>query len=105
LKVFLHHFSKDKKSKRNQGGFFLYLLNDRRIRIQSRIRIHTSDLWIRIQEDQKHVDPVDPDPQHWVFSLSKSAMKILKWLIKVPNIYSSTVKTRYGKMAGLRKNV
>jgi hypothetical protein len=31
------------------------LLNDRRIRI----RIHTSDLWIRIQEAQKLVDP-DP---------------------------------------------
>jgi hypothetical protein len=33
--------------------------------IEGRIRIHTSDLWIRIriQEDQKHVDP---DPQHWV---------------------------------------
>ncbi len=32
-----------------------------------RIRIHTSDLWIRILESQKHVDPVnpDPDPQHW----------------------------------------
>ncbi len=29
-----------------------------------RIHIHTSDLWIqiRIQEAQKHVDPVDPDP-------------------------------------------
>jgi hypothetical protein len=41
----------------------LFLLNDRRIRI----RIHTSDYWIRIQEAQKHVDPVDPgsdpDPQ------------------------------------------
>jgi hypothetical protein len=34
-----------------------------------RIRIHTSDLWIRIREAQKHVDPVDPDsdpdPEHW----------------------------------------
>ncbi len=32
--------------------FLLFLLNDRRI---------------RIQEAQKHVDPVDPDPdpQHW----------------------------------------
>jgi hypothetical protein len=29
-----------------------------------RIRIHTSDKWIRIREAQKHVDPVDPDPQH-----------------------------------------
>ena len=41
--------------------FLLFLLDDRRIRI----RIHTSDWWIRIQEAQKHVDPVDPDPQHW----------------------------------------
>jgi hypothetical protein len=46
--------------------FVLFLINDRRIR--SRIRIHSSDLWIRIriQESQKHVDPVnsDPDTQH-----------------------------------------
>jgi hypothetical protein len=37
------------------------LLGDRRI------RIHTSDYWIRIQEAQKHVDPEDPDsdPQHF----------------------------------------
>ena len=29
-----------------------------------RIRIHTSDKWIRIWilDAQKHVDPVDPDP-------------------------------------------
>ena len=31
-------------------------------RIQSRIRIHTSDQWIRIREAQNHVDAVDPDP-------------------------------------------
>jgi hypothetical protein len=32
--------------------------------IHIRIRIHTSDWWIRIriQEAEKHVDPVDPDP-------------------------------------------
>jgi hypothetical protein len=38
------------------------LHDDRRIRI----RIHTSDKWIRIRirEAQKDVDPVDPDPQH-----------------------------------------
>jgi hypothetical protein len=30
--------------------FFLVLLADRRI---------------RIREAQKHVDPVDPDPEHW----------------------------------------
>jgi hypothetical protein len=35
---------------------------DRRIRIQSRI-------WIRMA--QKHVDPVDPDPQHYLKLLKK----------------------------------
>jgi hypothetical protein len=48
--------------------FLLFLHDDRRIRIQSRIRIHTSDEWILIREAQKHVDPdpVDPDadPEH-----------------------------------------
>ncbi len=41
--------------------FLLFLLDDRRI------RIHTSDLYIRIriQEPNKHMDPTDPDPQHW----------------------------------------
>jgi hypothetical protein len=40
--------------------FLLFLLDERRI------QIHTSDLWIRIREAQKHVDPVDPDsdPEH-----------------------------------------
>jgi hypothetical protein len=38
--------------------FLTIFLGDKRIRI----RIHTSDLWTRIQEAQKHVDP---DPQHW----------------------------------------
>jgi hypothetical protein len=53
LKVILHHFSKKKVkkvTKQQKSRFFLlYLLNDRRIRIP-------------IQEAQKHVDPVDPDP-------------------------------------------
>ncbi len=39
--------------------FLLFLLDDRRIRI----RISTSDQWIRIWEAQKHVNPVDPE--HW----------------------------------------
>ncbi len=34
--------------------------------LRSRIQIHTFDWWIRIQEAQKNVDPVDPDPQHWL---------------------------------------
>jgi hypothetical protein len=38
------------------------LLDVKRILIRS--RIHTSDYWIRIRirEAQKHVNPVDPDP-------------------------------------------
>ncbi len=50
--------------------FLLCLHDDGRIRIQS--RIHTSDWWIRIREAQKHVDPVDPDPdpQHWLIRFS-----------------------------------
>ncbi len=33
--------------------------------MRSRIRISTSDEWIRIREAQKHPDPVpDSDPQH-----------------------------------------
>ncbi len=46
--------------------FLLFLLNDRGIRI--RIQIHTSDYWIRTHEAQKHVDPVDLDPEHWLNS-------------------------------------
>jgi hypothetical protein len=59
-------FFKDKKSKKvtkTEGTkvFLLLLLDDRRIRIRS--RIDTSDQWIRIRvrEAQKHVDPVDPE--------------------------------------------
>jgi hypothetical protein len=61
-------FSKIKSQKevKNQSKsrfFLLFLLGDRRL------RIHTFGQWIRIriQEAQKHVDPVDPDPdpQHW----------------------------------------
>jgi hypothetical protein len=74
LKSHIHHFSKIKSSKevskqQEERFFLLFLLADRRIRI----RIHTCDLWIRIREAQKHVDPVDPDPvshpdlEHWFF--------------------------------------
>ncbi len=72
-------FYKGKKSKKSHKTveikvfFLLSLLNDRSIR--SRIRIHTSDLWIRIriQEAQKHVDPVDPDPQHCIVHCYKAS--------------------------------
>jgi hypothetical protein len=47
-------------------------------------RIHASDKWIRIQEAQKHVDPVDPDPdsdpQHCLkltLLLSSSPMMVM----------------------------
>jgi hypothetical protein len=60
------------QNSRNQGfSYYICLMIEHRrirIRIQSRIRIriHTSDEWIRIREAQKHVDPVDPDsdPEH-----------------------------------------
>ncbi len=56
---------KDKKSKRSHKTvrikvFLTILLDDRSI------RIHTSDYWIRTREAQKHADPVDPDPEHWL---------------------------------------
>jgi hypothetical protein len=40
--------------------FLLFLLADRRIQIR------ISDKWIWIREVRKHVDPTDPDPQHWL---------------------------------------
>jgi hypothetical protein len=57
--IFKDKVKKKSHSSRNQGFSNFFLLGDRRIQI--RIRIHTSDWWIRIQEAQKHVDP---DPQH-----------------------------------------
>ncbi len=49
--------------------------------IRIRIRIHTSDWWIRIREAQKHVDPdSDPDPQHW----SKVCLSKETWLASIP---------------------
>jgi len=70
FKVHLHYSSKIKVQKMSQNsknqGFSYYFAwqqkDDRRIRIQ----IHSADFWIRIQEAQKHVDPVGPDsdPQH-----------------------------------------
>jgi hypothetical protein len=32
------------------------------ILVRIRIRIHTSEYWIRILKAQKHADPADPDP-------------------------------------------
>ncbi len=52
--------------------FLLFLLDDRRIRIQIRTRIRNSDQWIRmrIREAQKHMDPADPDLQHCLVDLA-----------------------------------
>jgi hypothetical protein len=52
-------------TKQQESGFFylLFLLDDRRIGIRSRIWICTSDKQIRIREAQKHTDPY-PYPQH-----------------------------------------
>ncbi len=57
LKVYLHTFSKIKSQKEvtkqlESRFFLLFFLDDIRIRI-------------RIQEAQTHMDPTDPDPQHW----------------------------------------
>jgi hypothetical protein len=60
LKVHLHHFLRKSQKEvtiQNDQGFLT-------IFARWRIRIHNADQWIRIriQEAQKHVDPVDPDP-------------------------------------------
>ncbi len=69
-------FFKDKKSKevtkqKESRFFLLFLLDDRRIRI----RIHTSDQWIRIRA-QKHVDPEDRDPEH---CFKECAIPVRRW--------------------------
>ncbi len=69
--VHVHHFQRYKvkkksQSSRNQGflNFFAWWLKDPD---PDPDPYGTSDWWIRIQEAQKHVDPVDPDsdPQLW----------------------------------------
>jgi hypothetical protein len=70
--------------------FLLLLLDDRRIRIRN------FDYWIRIRirVDQKHMDPMDPnpdgdpDPQHWI--LKHTRMMLLK-----PNIGQQYTLFRY----------
>jgi hypothetical protein len=67
--------------------FLLFLHDDRRIWIW--IRIHTSDQWIRILEAQKHVDPVDPDPEHWLL-----AIRIRESEVRILILISSSKKIR-----------
>ena len=62
--TFTSFFKDKKKSKRSHKTvesrfILLLLLNDRRIRIRSRIGCIPR---LRIREAQKHVDPMDPDP-------------------------------------------
>ncbi len=69
----------------------LFLHDDRRIqiRIQSRIR-----------EAQKHVDPVDPDPQHWLAELRTVTI----FTVPVPTFYQLLfwfrLLTSYGSSSG-----
>ncbi len=77
LKVHLHHFFEIKSPKEvtkqyESMFFFLFLLDDSRIRI--RIWIHNCDKWIRIREAQKHVDP---DPEHWWHVSKQNSIKHL----------------------------
>ncbi len=51
--IFKNKSQKESQKSRNQGFFLLFLHDDRRIRI-------------RIQENQKHTDPTDPDPPQWL---------------------------------------
>jgi hypothetical protein len=46
--------------------FLIFLLDDRRIRI--RISEYCIRIRIRIWTARKHMDPTDPDPQHWFVS-------------------------------------
>ncbi len=55
------------------------------MRIQSRIRIriHTSEAWIRIREAKKHVDPVDPDPDadpEHCLKVTEEKTRIWSWI-------------------------
>ncbi len=68
VKAHLHFFQKKSPKevlKQYESRFFLlFLLDDRRIwiRIRNPIQIHIFDYSFRILEAQKHMDPVDPDP-------------------------------------------
>ncbi len=89
LKLHLHHFSnikfqKESQNSRNQGFSYYFCMmiegsgsgsipltsgsgswRPKNTWIRIRIRNTASNWWIRIREAQRHVDPVDPDPQHW----------------------------------------
>jgi hypothetical protein len=40
--------------------------------------VSISDQWIRIREAQKHMDPTDPDPQHFVPTADSSKKSLLE---------------------------
>ena len=45
------------------------------------IRIHISEQWIRmrIREAQKHMDPTNPNPQHW----PQPCLELFRWIITI----------------------
>ncbi len=65
LKVHLHHFSKIKshkqKSQNRRSQCFSYYFC---LMIEGSGSVSLTK-WFRIREAQKHMDPTDPDPQHW----------------------------------------
>ncbi len=80
LKVHLYHFSKIESqkevTKQQESRFSLvFLLGD------IRIRIHTSDKWIRvwIPEAPKHTDLTDPDSEVSGYKLESSQSLLIVW--------------------------
>ncbi len=82
LRLLLHHFSKIKSKKKSQNsrnpGFSWYFC----LMMEGSGSGSTSHKRIRIQEAQKHVDPVDririgPDPQHWSKELVRWAFYVV----------------------------
>ncbi len=104
--VHLHHFSKIKSQKesqkrRMQGFSYYFLHDDRRIRIW----IHTSDWWIRIREAQKHVDPVDPDPdpEHCLKLLHLVSTSFSFWLIYYSSPQAMSLALDWGSWLSLTR--
>jgi hypothetical protein len=67
--VHLHHSSKIKKSLRSHKTVEIKIFLSFFLLVGERIRIRTKKLRIRIQEAQKHTDPMDPE--HWFLPETK----------------------------------
>ncbi len=102
---YMYIIFKDKKSEKSHKAvgikvFLLFLLGNRRIQI--RIRIRSSDWWIRIriQEAQKHVDP-DSDPQHCFHHMKKfyTASLCFCYIYRYQNIATHKCKCGNPKMS------